>query len=79
MPTKPTEAAIKAAECLLSNYDFARVNDTASSMAQTIDEQCNLPALTAVALAAQGVIDAYDRAHPISRTVSELKHALSKL
>ena len=47
--------------------------------ARHIDATTNLPALTAVALAAQGVIDAYDRAHPISRTVSELKHALSKL
>jgi len=84
MPTimnKPTEAALNAANALvrelggLAEWPASQI----AIVAQSIDRSTDLPALTVVAMAAQGVLDTYKRAHPIFRPLQELESALAKL
>ena len=65
----PTEAAIKCAHALYPYWSEARFTAYGPDIAATVDRETNLPALTALAMAAQGVIDA-GRPHGIFHTCS---------
>ncbi len=57
---QPTEAALYCAETITGYIGKSQVQ----RYARFIDEKCNLPALTAIALAAQGVVDVVNKPMP---------------